>query len=194
LVGNYTINTAWHFSDDGHGGTIVSDPPVSATSENTLVQSTSAHDLIVSSAFTEALSSDVDRSAFLFRTNLDHHTITDPVNFAQNDKNRLLQQPADNLPHLPAQLADNGPLSQWASFKFAYDGSAHPGATLTAPSSDLSGNQSEIDHTMLADIQHLLDTARDAHAVSTLDPNHAIALEHMTTVQLPHHQGDFHFA
>ena len=24
LLGNYTINTAWHFSDDGHGGTIVS--------------------------------------------------------------------------------------------------------------------------------------------------------------------------
>jgi hypothetical protein len=23
LLGNYTINTAWHLSDDGHGGTIV---------------------------------------------------------------------------------------------------------------------------------------------------------------------------
>jgi hypothetical protein len=44
---------------------------------------------------------------------------------------------------------------------------------------------------MLADIQHLLDAA---HAVSTLDPNHAIALEHTTKVQLPHHHGDFHFA
>ena len=27
LLGNYTINTAWHFSDDGHGGTIVSERP-----------------------------------------------------------------------------------------------------------------------------------------------------------------------
>ena len=260
LVGNYTINTAWHFSDDGHGGTIVSDPPVSATSENTLVPSTSAHDLTVSSAFTETLSSgDVDRSAFVFRTNLDDHTLTDPVNFAQNDKNHLVQQPADNLLHLPAQLDDNGAPTvtdgthtthlhfdenQWASFKFADDGIAHPGATLTAPSSDLSGNHgpaalalaetfnvpgtviahaaaeqvassdkfvfgknfvndtiadfkldlSEIDHTMLADIQHLLDTARDTHAVSTLDPNQAIALEHITKVQLPHHQGNSHFA
>ena len=25
LVGNYTINTAWHFSSDGHGGTLLTD-------------------------------------------------------------------------------------------------------------------------------------------------------------------------
>jgi hypothetical protein len=26
-VGNYAINTAWYFSDDGHGGTLITDPP-----------------------------------------------------------------------------------------------------------------------------------------------------------------------
>jgi hypothetical protein len=44
LLGNYTIDTAWHFSDDGHGGTIVSEAPVSPTSELISVQSTTLAD------------------------------------------------------------------------------------------------------------------------------------------------------
>jgi hypothetical protein len=46
----------------------------------------------------------------------------------------------------------------------------------------------EIDHTVPADIQHLLDTAHETNAV-----NHATASQDMTKFQLPHH-GDFHFA
>jgi hypothetical protein len=233
------------------GGTIVSDPPGSAPGQNTPVQSTSAHDLIVSSLFTETLSGNGDRSAFVFKANLDHH-ITDPeINFAQSN--------AENLLHLPAQPEDNGvhtvtdgahpayphfDVNQLASFKFAIDGSAHPGtvpyhpSALTALSSDLSGDHgpavqalaktfnvpgtvmsgagldkfifaenvahdtvaghkpdmTDIDHTVPADIQHLLDTAHDTNAVSTIDPNHATAPQDMTQAQLPHHQGDFHFA
>jgi hypothetical protein len=52
----------------------------------------------------------------------------------------------------------------------------------------------ELDHTVPADIQHLLDTAHDTNAVSALDPNHATAPQDMTTVQLTHHHGDFHVA
>src|SRR5262249_21334889 len=59
---------------------------------------------------------------------------------------------------------------------------------------DVKPDMTEIDHTVIAEIQHLLHTAHDTNAVSTLDPNHAIAPQHMTNVQLPHHQGDFHFA
>jgi hypothetical protein len=55
-------------------------------------------------------------------------------------------------------------------------------------------DMTEIDHTVPADIQHVLDTAHDTNAVSTLDPNHATAPQDITKVQLPHHQGDFHFA
>jgi hypothetical protein len=233
------------------GGTIVSEQPASATGEHTPVQSTSADNhVIVGSPFTETLSGKSDSSAFLFKTNLDHH-ITDPeINSAQNDANNLL--------HLPAQPDDNGvhtvtdaahrshphsDVTQLANFKFADDGSAHtrtvpydPSA-LTALSSDLSGNHgpaaqvlantfnvpgmvmsdarldklvfaenvghdtvadhkpdmTEIDHTVPADIQHLLDTAHDTNAVSTIDPNHAIAPQDMAN-QLPHHHGDFHFA
>jgi hypothetical protein len=134
--------------------------------------------------------------------------------------------------------------NQSDSFKFADDGSAHPGTvvphdspTLTALSSDSSGDHgpaapalantvnvpgtvlsdpasdkfifgnnfghdtvaghkpdmTEIDQTVSTDIQHLLDTAHETNAVSTLDPNHATAPQDMTKV-LPHQQGDFHFA
>ena len=51
----------------------------------------------------------------------------------------------------------------------------------------------EIDHTVAADIQQVLDTAHETNAVSALDPNHATASQDMTKVP-PHHQGDFHFA
>jgi hypothetical protein len=322
------------------GGTMVSDPPVSAPSENTSVQSTSAHDLIVSSLFAETLSGNGDRSAFLFKATLDHH-ITDPeINFAQSKaenllhlpaqpedngvlavtdgahpadlpvdvnqlpsfkfaddgsahpahatgkdasvqstpadidhhavadpeinlasiaKNDLPQHSADNSLHMPAQHDDNGSpavtdgahpadphsdVNQLDTFKFADDGSAYPGTvpydppTVTALSSDLSGthgsaapalanavnvpgtvlsdaaldkfifaenvghdtvashqpDMTEIDHPVPAAIQHLLETAHDTNAVSALDPNHGTAPQDMTKVQLPHHQGDFHFA
>jgi hypothetical protein len=61
------------------------------------------------------------------------------------------------------------------------------------PATDHKSDMTEIDHTVPADIQHLLDTAHETNAVSALDPNHATASQDMTKVQ-PHHQGDFHFA
>jgi VCBS repeat-containing protein len=42
LSGNYSINTAWNFSDDNRGGTIVSNLRVSAISEGNRAQSTEA--------------------------------------------------------------------------------------------------------------------------------------------------------
>jgi hypothetical protein len=188
-----------------------------------------------------------------------HHAIADPeINLASVAPNHLPEHPADNSLHTRAQLDGNGVLTgtdrahpvdlpvdvnQLPSFKFAADGSTHPGTvtygrpTLTELSGDLSGDHgpaapalaktfnlpgtvmsdaasdkfifgqgfdhntiadhkpdmTEIDHTVPAAIQHLLDTAHDTNAVSALDPNHATAQD-MTKVQLPHHQGDFHFA
>jgi hypothetical protein len=60
------------------------------------------------------------------------------------------------------------------------------------PVADHKPDMTEIDHTVPADIQHLLDTAHETNAVSALDPNPATALQDITKVQLPH-QGDFHF-
>src|SRR6516162_111261 len=187
-----------------------------------------------------------------------HHANVDPeINLASIAPNHLPDHPADNLPHISAQLDANelravtdgaypayphSDVNQLASFKFADDGSAHPGMvpygllTVTPLSSDSSGthgptalalantanvpgtvlsdaaldkfifaenvghdtvaghrpDMTEIDHTVPADIQHLLGTAHETNMVSTLDPNHTIAQD-MTKV-LPHHQSDFHFA
>jgi hypothetical protein len=62
------------------------------------------------------------------------------------------------------------------------------------PSADHKTDMTEIDHTVSTDIQQVLDTAHDTNAVSALDPNHGTAPQDMANVQLPHHQGDFHFA
>jgi hypothetical protein len=62
------------------------------------------------------------------------------------------------------------------------------------PAADHKSDIIDIDHPVSADIQQVLDTAHDTNAASTLDPNHATAPQDMTKVQLPNHQGDFHFA
>jgi hypothetical protein len=62
------------------------------------------------------------------------------------------------------------------------------------PVADHKPDVTEIDQTVSADIQHVLDSAHGTNAVGTLDPNHATGPQDMTKVQLPHHQGDFHFA
>jgi hypothetical protein len=256
LLGNYTINTAWHFSDDGHGGTTVSDLQVSATSAGSPVESASADDeLIVGSPF--SLSSNGDCSTFLFKAN--NHIIDSEINFDHIDKNHLPKHFSDNLLRLPAQLDNNAAAivtdgaypahchfdgNKLANFKFADDGSVHPGTivhdpttlALTPLSSDLSVNRAsapglansvnvpgmvmsdaasdrfifgsfvhdtvadvkpdmiEIDHTVIADIQHLLHTADETNAVSAFDLNHPTAPQDMTKVHLPYQQGDFHFA
>jgi hypothetical protein len=160
LSGHHTINTARNVSDDGRSGKITHASPVSATGEDTSVQSTSAdNDLTVSRPFTATLSGNEDHSSFSFKPNLDQHASANPeISYIANPP---LQHPADNLPHGAAQLADNGSPAvadgahpaqphfdgnQRVDFKFADDGSVHPVTgphdppPLTALSSDLSGD------------------------------------------------------
>jgi hypothetical protein len=160
LSGHHTINTARNVSDDGRGGKITHASPVSATGEDTSVQSTSAdNDLTVSRPFTATLSGNEDHSSFWFKPNLDQHASANPeISYIANP---ALQHPADNLPHGVAQLADNGSPAvadgahpaqphfdgnQRVDFKFADDDSVHPGAgphdppPLTALSNDPSGD------------------------------------------------------
>ena len=61
---------------------------------------------------------------------------------------------------------------------------------------DLRTDLTDIDHTKLADIQHLLDTVSNSgtNAVSGLDPNHSISPQQLTIDALLHHQHDFYFA
>jgi hypothetical protein len=61
---------------------------------------------------------------------------------------------------------------------------------------DFRTDLTDIDHTKLADIQHLLDTVSNSgtNAVSGLDPNHSISPQQLTIDALLHHQHDFYFA
>src|SRR5215831_7638877 len=139
-AGNHATKTAWHVSDDGRGGKIAHDSPASATGEDTSAQSTPA-------------SANGDHSASPFKPNVDHHAIVDPgIRLDLIPTDHLLQHPADNLLHIPAQ-PDHGadpahPYVAGNQSASADDSNAHPGKVphdppaSTARSSDLSGDDS----------------------------------------------------
>src|SRR6516164_6025743 len=138
-AGNHATKTAWHVSDDGRGGKIAHDSPVSATGEDTSAQSTPA-------------SANGDHSASPFKPNVDHHAIVDPgIKLDLIPTDHLLQHPADDLLHIPAQPdhgADPAHPHVDGNQSASADGNAHPGKVPhdppapTARSSDLSGDDS----------------------------------------------------
>src|SRR5262245_1024694 len=139
-AGNHATKTAWHVSDDGRGGKIAHDSPVSATGKDTSAQSTPA-------------SANGDHSASPFKPTVDHHAIVDPgIKLDLIPTHHLLQHPADKLLHIPAQPdhgADPAHPHVDGNQSASADGSnAHPGKVPhdppapTARSSDLSGDDS----------------------------------------------------
>ena len=121
--------------------------------------------------------------------------------------------------HLEHPAHPHSDVNQFASFKFADEGSADsghlahphfdnakvPGTVINDAASDqfvfekghdkvahVKPDMIETEHAV-ADIGHLLHSAHDANAVGALNPNHGTAPQDMTKVQLPHHDGDFHF-
>src|SRR6516164_5755705 len=135
-AGNHATKTAWHVSDDGRGGKIAHDSPVSATGKDTSAQSTSA-------------SANGDHSASPFKPTVDHHAIVDPgIKLDLIPTDHLLQHPADNLTQ-PDHGADPAhPYVDGNQSASADDSNAHPGKVphdppaRTARSSDLSGDDS----------------------------------------------------
>src|SRR5262244_2940952 len=90
-AGNHATKTAWHISDDGRGGKIAHDSPGSATGKDISAQSAPA-------------SANGDHSASPFKPTVDHHAIVDPgIRLDLIPTDHLLQHPADNLLHIPAQ-------------------------------------------------------------------------------------------
>jgi hypothetical protein len=139
-----------------------------------------------------------------------HSDVTQLANFKFADDGSA--HPSTVVPHdspiLTALLSDSsgthGPAAPDLAKTFSV-----PGTVMSGGASDkfifpenvdhdmVAGHKpvmTELDHTVPADIQHLLDAAHDTNAVSALDPNHTTAPQDMTKVQLPHHHGDFHFA
>src|SRR6516165_3388140 len=139
-AGNHATKTAGDVSDDGRGGKIAHDSPVSATGKDTSAQSTPA-------------SANGDHSASPFKPTVDHHAIVDPgIKLDLIPTDHLLQHPADNLLHIPAQPDDGAdpahPYVDGNQSASADDSNAHPGKVPhdppapTARSSDLSGDDS----------------------------------------------------
>jgi len=178
------INAA---ESQGRGDTVAYHPPMSAAGEQTSAQSTSAENGI-----TETASGNKDHSAFQFKPSMDYHAVTDPeINDIAKEQpehpNNLKVADNDDDPGQASHYDSNGTvMSDAASDKFIF-GKGFDHDTIA----DYKPDMTEIDHAVPAAIQHLLDTAHDTNAVSALDPNHATAPQDMT-VQLPHHQGDFH--
>jgi len=106
--GDHTTQAAWHASDDGRGGKTAHNAPASETGEDTSAQSTSADNHFgVSSPSTETPCGNGDHSASAFKPSVEHDATIDPgIKFASLPKDQLLQQPADNLIHIPAQPDD----------------------------------------------------------------------------------------
>src|SRR6516165_1401085 len=132
LPGHYTINAA---ESQGRGDKVAYDPPMSAAGEQASAQSTSAENRFIVSnpfPFTETASGNKDHSAFQFKPNVDHHATVDPgINLVSTPKHHLLQHPADNLLHIPAQ-PDHGadpahPHVDGNQSASADDSNAHPG-------------------------------------------------------------------
>src|SRR6516225_130111 len=158
-AGNHATKTAWHVSDDGRGGKIAHDSPVSATGKDTPAQSTPA-------------SANGDHSASPFKPTVDHHAIVDPgITLDLIPTDHPLQYPADNLLHIPAQ-PDHGadpahPHVDGNQSASADDSNAHPGKVphdppaLTALSSDVSADDSA----------HPFKTNLDDHAVDDSKTN-----------------------
>ena len=129
--------------------------------------------------------------------------LTDSFKFANNDSAHAGTIPNDP-PTLMAPSSDSsgthGPAAPALTTPFDVPGtvmSAAPDQFIFAdkaghgPIADHKSDVTEIDHTVPADIQHLLDTAHGANPANALDANHAIAPQDTTKVQLLH-QGDFH--
>ena len=139
LPGDHTIKTAGMFRTTAVAARVAHDPPVSATGEDTSAQSTSADNhFSVSSPFTATLSGNGDHSASPFKPNLDHHATVIRKSTDSSPRTTCCSilpitcficprsLPTTDHGADPAHPHVDG--NQSASFKFADDGSAHPGA------------------------------------------------------------------
>ena len=203
LLGNYTINTAWHLSDDGHGGTIVSEAPASPTSELISVQSTSADNNLPRGPFTDVnetanAASDIhvaaaeqslpNSTALAARAHSDNSTvqaaanINDQFHFAYAnpgtlDSPQLLSQAASHAAAEIPLVTANSVISLPHNFNSpALPAPADNLAPQAAKNpSLLSGTGSRDDLFQILD--HILTDAAQAplNTVTALDQNHDVA-------------------
>jgi hypothetical protein len=193
LLGNYTINTAWHFSDDGHGGTIVSEAAVSPTNELISVQSTSVDNSLLRSPFIDVnkfadAASDIhvaaaeqslpNSTALAARAHSHDSTVqaaadNDQFHFAYAnpgtlDSPQLLSQAASHAAAEIPLVTANSAISLPHNFN---------SPALSAPADNLapqaaSGTGSRDD--LFKTLDHILTDAAQAPFVTALDQNHDV--------------------
>jgi large repetitive protein len=215
FVGNYTVHTAWHFSSDGNGGTLLTDSPADGP---------------VTSSVPAAASTDLAPTVTVALTNPDQFTFQDDGESGTPATGSTLLTSTDPSAADASDTTQSSPHDTTATTlananaatntQPATADATHPDATQTAsaPAAGLAaadtfvfaanfGNVTltnfdpgkdviDIDHTVFADFQELLAAAQDdgsGNAVITADPHDTITIKNVTVAQLVQHQGDFHF-
>jgi hypothetical protein len=220
FVGNYTVHTAWHFSGDGNGGTLLTDSPPDGTSS---APASASAEPPVAAALTnpdqfnfqdDGESGPPPSASTLVASNGDASATNGAAPDTTSDTSGEDQStatadasadtdPASNVAtNLVPATGDAGALAQTSSasttglaasdtFVFA----ANFG-NVTVTNFDPGTDEIEIDHTGFADFQELLAAAHDdgsSNAVIAADSHNTITIKNVTVAQLVQHQGDFHF-
>jgi hypothetical protein len=214
FAGNYTVHTAWHFSSDGNGGTLLTDSPLdggrSAASSAELTH-TMATTLATPDAgadhFTFAGDSQsgtpADGSTLLASTDpsaADTSTQsspddTTPTTLADANAAANTQPPTADAtqPDATTQTASAPAAGLAAADTFVF---AANFGNITIGNFDPGTDVIEINHTVFADFEALLAAAHDdgsGNAVIAANPADTITLKNVTVTELVQHQGDFHF-
>jgi T1SS-143 domain-containing protein len=214
FVGNYTVHTAWHFSSDSNGGTLLTDSPLdgggSAAPSAELAMATA---LATPDASADQFTFEDDSQS---GTPADGSTLIASTDPSAADASDTTQSSPDGT--TATTLADaNAATNTQPATADATQPDATP-QTASAPAAGLAaadtfvfaanfGNVTlanfdpgtdviEIDHTVFADFQELLAAAHDdgsGNAVIAADSHDTITLKNVTVAQLVQHQGDFHF-
>ncbi len=206
FAGNYTVHTAWHFSIDGNGGTLLTDAPLdgsaasSAELADTMATALATPDASADQfAFEDDSQSGAEGSTLVASTDpsaadaSDTSSPDDTTATALADANTATNaQPATaTQPDATAQTASAPAAGLADTFVFA----ANFG-NVTVGNFDPGTDVIEIDHTVFADFEALLAAAHDdgsGNAVIAADSHDTITIKNVTVAQLVQHQGDFHF-
>jgi hypothetical protein len=220
LGGDYTTNTAWHFSGDGHGGTLVTDSLPGGSAD--LAQT-------VTAALT---TQDGTADQFMFQSDSQSGTLAGGSTLAATDAATLDPISSSSGDHQPTATATAGAdlglasnvatNSQPPTGDHTSNGTQAGATTQTASATSVAtgpngsdtfvfaanfGHETianfhpdtdviEIDHTVFADFQALLAATHDdghGNTVITANPNDTITVKNVAVAQLVQHQSDFHF-
>jgi hypothetical protein len=217
FVGNYTVHTAWHFSSDSNGGTLLTDSPLdgggsaasSAELADTMATALAPPDATADQFTFEDDSQSgtpADGSTLVASTDPSAADASDTTQSSPDDTTATALADANaatNTQPATADATQSGATSQPAAASPSATGSsadtfvfAANFGNVTLTNFDPGTDEIEIDHAVFADFQELLAATQDdgnGNAVITADPNDTITIKNVTVAQLVQHQGDFHF-